>query len=108
MTGQQIAVLITAVSHLGAGAILIGMLFRLGGSRPQDSRSWWDDDGGSGRSDQNRPDRSPGGGGIPLADADSSDVRLRQPGRLADRRRRPPRRAPHRRPAPERVTEPVS
>ncbi len=108
MTGQQIAILITAVSHLGAGAILVGMLFRLGGSRPQDLRSWWDDDGGSAGPDQNRPDRSPGGGGIPLPDADSSDLRLRQPGRLADRRRRPPRRAPHRRPAPDRVIEPVS
>jgi len=107
MTGQAIALLITGLSHVGAAAILVLMLVRFGGARPQDLRDWWDGDDGSGGGPEDRPTGGPTGGGIPLPDADSSAVRLRGPGSIAGAFSAP-RRAPHRRPAPQRDSEPAS
>ncbi|MSX02432.1 MAG: hypothetical protein F2813_04635 [Actinobacteria bacterium] len=107
MSGQFIAFLITGLSHVGAAAVLLVMLFRLGNDRPQDSRGWWDDQGGPGKERPDRPDRSPGGGGIPLPDAVQSTMRMRGPGRLADANPFPVRRSPAREPAPQRDTEPA-
>jgi hypothetical protein len=106
MNGQVIALLITGISHVGAALILVVMLIRLGGARPQDLRDWWDGDGGDGGGPDERPNRGPGGTGIPLADAQPSSVRLRGPGTIAAADRAP-RRSPHRRPAPQRDSEPV-
>jgi hypothetical protein len=107
MSGQTIALLITGLSHVGAAAILVAMLVRLGGARPQDLRDWWDSDGGSGSGPDDRPAGGPGGSGIPLPDAQPSSVRLRGPGSIAGVSSAP-RRAPHRRQAPQRDSEPAS
>lgn len=72
-----------------------------------DDNSEPDEDGGS--SDDgwgNRPNVKPDpsrwpGGGLPLPDADQSTVRLREPGRLADKLPAPERR-PAREPVPSR------
>lgn len=107
MSGQAIALLITGFSHVGALMILIVMLIRLGGARPQDLRDWWDSDDGSGGGPDDRPTRGPGGGGIPLADAQPSSVRLRGRGTIGGSFSAP-RRSPHRRPVPQRDSEPAS
>ena len=107
MSGQTIALLITGLSHVGAAAILVAMLVRLGGARPQDLRDWWDSDGGSGSGPDDRPAGGPSGSGIPLPDAQPSSVRLRGQGSIAGASSAP-RRAPHRRPAPQRDSEPAS
>jgi len=106
MTGQSIALLITGLSHVGAAVILVTMLIRLGGARPQDLRDWWDDDGGSGDDPSDRPRGGPGGDGIPLPDAQPSSVRLRESGSISDAFSAP-RRSPHRRPEPQRDSEPA-
>ncbi|CAB4338136.1 unannotated protein [freshwater metagenome] len=107
MTGQSLALLITGLSHVCAAVILVVMLVRLGGSRPQDLRDWWEgDDGGEGGSPDGSPKRGPGGDGIPLPDAQASSVRLRGPGAIAGAFNAP-RRPPHRRPVPERDSEPT-
>ncbi len=107
MTAQQVAILITGLSHVGAAAVLLLMLVRLGGSRPEDQRGWWDSDGGSGDSPVDGPDKGPRGGGLPLPDAEPSSTRLRGPGTIAPSpgARRG---APHKRPLPERDSEPSS
>lgn len=107
MSGQAIALLITGLSHVGAAVILVVMLIRLGGGRPQDLRDWWEGDDGHGGGPDDRPARGPGGSGIPLADAQPSSVRLRGRGTIG-RSFSAPRRAPHRRPAPQRDSEPAS
>jgi hypothetical protein len=107
MSGQAIAVLITGLSHVGAAVILVVMLIRFGGARPQDLRDWSDGDDGPGGGPDLRPTGGPGGGGIPLPDADSSAVRLRGPGSIAPTFSTP-RRSPHRRPTPQRDSEPAS
>ncbi len=106
MNGQAIALLISGFAHVGAAAILIAMLIHLGSNQQNLSDGWGSDDGPGGGPDD-RPTRGPGGGGIPLANAQPSAVRLRGPGTIADAfsaRRR----APHRRAAPQRASGPAS
>jgi len=102
MTGQQIAFLITALSHVGAVAVLLTMLVRLGASRPQDGRDWPDDDDGREDDPRGRPLGGPRGGGLPLPDASSSPLRVRGPGLLVNRPAVRSRQLPRRRPAPQR------
>ena len=71
-----------------------------------DNSDTGDDSGNSDDGWGNRPNFKPDpsrwpGGGIPLPDAEQSSVRLRGPGRLADKVTRPQRR-PAREPAPRR------
>ena len=90
----------TVLVHLVGVAALIWLLISAEDGRP-DWRGWWpggDDD------EPRRPDPGPTGGGLPLPDAVPSDVRLREPARLADGYPVPTRRPAH---APERAPHPV-
>ena len=98
-----------AVLHLvgmGLAGVLLVMFMR------SDSMTAWpprdDDGGGGGGSDRVPPGAPPGpdGGRVPLDDARPARVRLREPGRLADRLASPPRRPSHppqRAPVPRRA-----
>jgi hypothetical protein len=69
-----------------------------------------EEDGGGGPRLPSEPSAGPSPGGIPLPDADASRVRLREPGRLGDRRERPERRPAHdpaREPTPARSPSPA-
>ncbi|WP_249012170.1 hypothetical protein [Conexibacter sp. DBS9H8] len=91
--------------HL-VGFIAVGILMlptlRDDGDPPTDQDSGSDD--GWGNLPNSRPDpRGWPGGGLPLPDAEQSSVRLREPGRLADKvpnRDRRPVRDPRRTPVP--------
>jgi hypothetical protein len=83
--------LLTGVHALGLG-LLCGMLWL---SFKADDRTSGDDDGDGGWGNDRRPpedSRGPRDGGLPLADAEPSRVRLREPGRIAQRLPRPERR----------------
>jgi len=92
VSNEALALGITFFIHVIGIFVLIGLLIR---SDDGNWRDWWprddDDDGGRG------PDPGP-----PLPSADPSDVRLREPGRLADAHPRAPRRPEH---PPQRVPE---
>jgi hypothetical protein len=102
-------IMLFAVLHLvgmGLAGVLLVMFMR------SDTTTAWprhDDDGGGGGGNDRVPPRAPpgpDGGGLPLDDARPARVRLREPGRLADRLPTPPRRpahAPQRAPAPRRL-----
>jgi hypothetical protein len=100
MTDLQLMLFLVGVHIFGFVAVGLLMLPVL-----RDDPSEGDEDGGS--SDDgwgNRPNVRPDpsrwpGGGIPLPDAEQSSVRLREPGRLADKLGHPERR-PVREPAP--------
>jgi hypothetical protein len=96
VSNEALALGITFLIHV----IGICALFALMLSSSEDGgwRDWWprDDDGGGG----DGPDDP--GPGPPLPVAEQSAVRLREPGRLADVRRRAPRRPEH---APQRVPQ---
>jgi hypothetical protein len=100
MTDVQLMLFLVGVHIFGFVAVGLLMLPVL-----RDDPSEGDEDGGS--SDDgwgNRPNVKPDpsrwpGGGIPLPDAEQSSVRLREPGRLADKLGHPERR-PVREPAP--------
>lgn len=87
------------VIGLALVAFLLLMVFRAETVRPwrppDDGNG--DDGGGNDRVPPHRSDQ-PGGGGLPLPDAEPARVRLRDHRRLADRRPRPARR-PAREPA---------
>ena len=102
MTKEILAIGITLLVHVIGLVALVWTLLAADEDRP-DWRDWWprEDDGPP------EPTPAPGGGGLPLADARPSAVRLRQPARLAEgyprRDRRPahpPERVPERSPAP--------
>jgi hypothetical protein len=102
MTEFQLMLFLIGVHIFGFVAVGLLMLPVL-----RDDPSEPDEDGGS--SDDgwgNRPNVKPDpsrwpGGGIPLPDAEQSSVRLREPGRLADKITHPERR-PAREPVPSR------
>lgn len=85
--------------HVVGICVLFGTLLRSDGGGGW--RSWWphDDGGGGGGSGPGPESRPPG---PPLADAEPSAARLREPGRIADAQPRPSRRPQH---APERVPQ---
>ena len=101
MTDLQLMLFLVGVHIFGFIAVGLLMLPVL-----RDDPSETDEEGGS--SDDgwgNRPNVKPDpsrwpGGGIPLPDAEQSAVRLREPGRLADKLTAPERR-PTREPAPQ-------
>ena len=91
-------ILLFAVLHLvgmGLAGVLLVMFMR------SDTMTAWprrdDDGGGGGGNDRVPPGAPPGpsGGRLPLEDARPARVRLREPGRLADRVARPRRRPAH-------------
>jgi len=105
VTGEVIALTLTAVVHLIGAVILVWAMFD-GEDRP-DWRSLWpgddEDDGGGGSRPIDPPANGPSDGGLRLPDdAAPARIRLRNPGRLADAHPRPPRRPAHP-PAPSRA-----
>jgi hypothetical protein len=90
VSNEALALGITLGIHIVGIFVLVGLLIR---TDEDGWRDWWprDDDDGPG------PDPGP-----PLPSADPSDVRLREPGRLADARPRAPRRPEH---PPQRVPQ---
>jgi hypothetical protein len=92
VSSEALALGILLLIHVGGVFVLVGLLIR---SDDDHWRDWWprddDDDGGHG------PEPGP-----PLPRADPSNVRLREPGRLADAHPRAPRRPEH---PPQRVRE---
>jgi len=96
---EVLAIGLTLFVHIVGLVALIWALLLNDEERP-DWRSWW-----PGGDDDTPVDPSPSpprGGALPLADAQPSAVRLREPARLGDAHRRPPRRPVH---PPERVPE---
>ena len=95
MTGPVAAILLTIVVHLVAFVLLFAMMgremldvFGLGGRRAdgEDGGQW---------PDPEPVVPGPGDGGLPLPDAEQAPVRLREPGRIAERYERRPRRPEH-------------
>jgi hypothetical protein len=105
MDTESVSLLAIFVPHALCGAFLAWRLMPR--SAREELRGWFrEDDGGTPRPIPDRP-RSGGGDGIPpLPGAAPSVVRLREPGRLADRVPAPPRRPAHPATPPERVREP--
>jgi hypothetical protein len=103
VTKEVLALALTVLVHVIGMAALVWALLLDDENRP-DWRGWWpggDDDPPAPPPPPTPRDR----GGLPLPDAESSAVRLREPGRLADGHPRPARRpahAPEREPARER------
>ncbi len=100
MGGQEAALAVTFVSHVGAVPVLIWLMLR-GQDDRSDWRRWW-----FGGDDDDVPPPTepsgPSGDRLPLPDAEPAAVRLRGPDRLGDGYQRPARRpehAPERRPA---------
>jgi hypothetical protein len=87
---EVLALSLTVLVHvIGMGALVWALLLD-DDSRP-DWRGWWPGD-----DDPADPGPSgPPGGDLPLPDAEPSTVRMRESGRLADRRRWPVRRPEH-------------
>jgi hypothetical protein len=100
VTKEIVAIGLTLLVHVVGLVALIWALVLNEEERP-DWRDWW-----PGRDDDAPldPVPSPQGGGLPLADATPSVVRLREPARLGDGYPRPARRPAH---PPERVPERV-
>lgn len=101
-TGEVVAIGLTLAVHVLGGFALIYMLVKDSDGGALD---WWprDDDGPSGPRDPIAPLPIGGGGGLPLPAADTSPVRLREPGSIGEAYPRRPRRpvhVPEREPAP--------
>ena len=98
MTKEILAIGITLLVHIIGLIALVWTLLLDPDDRP-DWRDWWprDDDGGPGA-----PSPAPTGGGLPLVQSGPSEVRLREPARIAGGYARPSRRPEH---PPERVPE---
>ena len=105
MSGPVLAILLTAVVHFVGFVLLFALLGRemVGFFRGERTDGG---DGGTWVEPDVPGDPGPGGIGIPLPDADPSPVRLREPGRIADRSTKRPRRPDHV-PEPQRVPERV-
>lgn len=105
MSGDaQVLLWIAGVHLLGLGCIAVLLFPALRDDKPDKSRRQdGEGDDGWGRGPKLPPTPpSPPRGGIPLRDAVQSRVRLREPGRLRDKRPRParrPAREPGRQPA---------
>lgn len=99
MTKEILALGITVLVHVLGLAALVWTLLLDEEDRP-DWRGWWP----GGDDDRPREPSPAPGGGLPLADALPSAVRLREPARLSDGYPRPARRPAH---PPERVPERV-
>jgi hypothetical protein len=97
VSGEALALAITFLIHVIGLCLLFGAL--LSAEDRAGWRGWWptDDDGGG-----SSPPPDDGEPGYPLADAEPSSARLREPGRIADAHPRPARRPEH---APERVPQ---
>jgi hypothetical protein len=102
-SGPVLALLLMTLVHLVGMVLLIALMGRdiLDVFRATPRR---DDDGPEPPSADPAVPPAGGGGGLPLPDAEHAPVRLREPGRIADRYGRRPRRPEHE-PArePERV-----
>jgi hypothetical protein len=97
VTKEVLALGLTVLVHVIGLAALVWLLLSADENRP-DFRGWWP------RDDEPEPEPPPapsGGGGLPLPDAQPASVRLREPGRLSDRRGAPARRPAHRPPERE-------
>ncbi len=96
MTAFQVMLFLICVHIFGFAAIGILLLPALREQPPgQDEGSDGSDDGWGNRPNvKPDPSRWPGGG-IPLPDAEQSGVRLREPGRVADKLTTPERRPSH-------------
>jgi hypothetical protein len=94
MSGPVAAILLTTVIHVIAFVVLLALMGRdmldVFRSPPADGG-----DGGEPPASEPASRPSPGGGGLPLPDADQAPVRLREPGRIGDRYPRPSRRPDH-------------
>jgi hypothetical protein len=93
MTKEVLALGLTVLVHvIGLGALVWALL--LGDEERPDLWGWWPrDDDGPPPPEPPAPTR---GGGLPLPDAEQAGARLREPGRLRDRRPPAPRRPSHR------------
>jgi hypothetical protein len=105
MSGPVLAILLTAIVHFIGFILLFAMLGKdmIGFFRSSSSGGG---DGGLWPEPEPPADPAPSGTGIPLPDADPSSVRLREPGRIAERYERRPRRPDHA-PEPARTPERV-
>lgn len=97
MSEFQFLLLLIVVHVLGLVAVMVLMIPAL---RADDHGYDDESDGGSDDGWGNRPNSAPKpsrwpGGGIPLPDAEQSDVRLREPGRIRERMPVPTRRPEH-------------
>jgi hypothetical protein len=100
VTKEVLALALTVLVHVIGMTALVWALLHDDEKR-SDWRDWWPRDDEPPEPPPEPRDR----GGLPLPDADPSAVRLREPGRLADRLPPPARRpehAPERQPARER------
>ncbi len=99
------AILLTAIVHFIGFILLFAMLGKdmIGFFRGSSNGGG---DGGMWPEPEPPADPAPSGTGIPLPDADPSSVRLREPGRIAERYERRPRRPDHA-PEPARTPERV-
>jgi hypothetical protein len=99
---MQLVAIIGGVHVIGL-AFAFGMIWHFVSTEPKDAWRPPDEDGGGGGGGNVIPEPPapvrPRGGGLPLPDAVPARVRLREPGRLADRIGRPERR-PAREPSP--------
>jgi hypothetical protein len=91
VSNEALALGLTFLIHVIGICVLFGLLIR--SDDDGGWRDWWP------RDDDDGPEPDPG---PPLPSADSSRVRLREPGRLADAHPRAPRRPEH---PPERVPQ---
>ncbi len=107
MSGPVAAILLTVIVHIVAFVLLFAMMGR-------DILDFFRSGGGGGGGGGGGPwpdpepviDPGPSGDGVPLPDADPATVRLREPGRIAERYPRRPRRPDHA-PEPQRAPERV-
>jgi hypothetical protein len=98
VTKEVLALALTVLVHVIGMAALVWALLIDDDNRP-DWRGWWP--GGDDEPPATPPPPGPRHG-LPLADAEPSKVRMREPGRLADGHPRPARRPAH---APERTPQ---
>ncbi len=103
--GVTMSILLLFVVHVVAFVALFAVLGEemIGFFRPDRRR---DDDGGPPPPDEPVAPEPRGTGGLPLPDAEQAPVRLREPGRIAERYPRRPRRPEHA-PEPARAPERV-
>ena len=104
--GPVLAILLTLIVHIIGMGLLYALLGRemLEMFRSKQRPDW--DDGGEPPAPDPVAAPQPGGGGLPLPDAAQAPVRLREPGKLAERYPRRPRRPEHE-PQPARAPERV-
>jgi hypothetical protein len=91
VSGEALALSITFLIHLIGLCVLFGALLTSEDRRGW--RGWWPTDDGGGGSPPPPGDICPPA--LPLAGAEPSSARLREPGRIADAHPRPARRPEH-------------